>query len=153
MRQVASWCAPKCVQRRHSCLHFGPVRFTIAIQQTEPYLAVSAAGAAGLAELCGATAMVGELVKFNGHARVLADLGAVQPELSFTDHLRFGNLVWNLLGSLERLSVVVPPGYVDAPAAKAARLAGVPVRTFLRLDDARAWIDEPVRAATALRRA
>jgi hypothetical protein len=127
------------------------VRFTISIEQTEPYLAVSAAGAAGLAELCGATAMVGEMVKFNGHARVLADLAGVQPALSFTDHLRIGNLAWNLLGNVERLGVVVPPGYVDAPAAKAARLAGVPLRTFLRLEDARAWIEEPVRAPAVLR--
>lgn len=127
------------------------MRFTLSIQQTEPYLAVSAAGAAGLAELCGATAMVGEMVKCSGHARVLADLTDVQPGLSFTDHLRIGNLACSVLGNIERLGVVVPPGYVDAPAAKAARLAGVPLRTFLRVDDARAWIEEPVRAPAVLR--
>jgi hypothetical protein len=127
------------------------VRFTISIDRTEPYLATTAAGPAGLAELSGATAMVGELVKFHGHQRVLADLAAVQPQLSFTDHLRIGSLAWNLLGGLERLGVVVPPGYIDAPAVKAARLAGVPVRTFLALADARAWIEEPVRSPAALR--
>lgn len=125
--------------------------FTIAIDKSEPYLAATAAGPAGLAELCGAAGMVGELVRFDGHARVLADLRDVEPDLSFTDHLRFGNLVWKLLGQLERLSVVVPPGYLDAPAAKAARLAGVPLKTFLHLDDARAWIEEPPSSAASLR--
>jgi hypothetical protein len=118
------------------------VPFTISIDNTDPYLAITAAGAAGLPELCGAAALVGEMVKFNGQLRVLADLGAVEPRLSFTDHLHFGNLVWNLLGRLERLAAVVPPGYLDAPAAKAARLAGVPLKTFLSVDEARAWVEQ-----------
>lgn len=127
--------------------------FSIAIDKTEPYLAATAAGPAGLAELCGAAGMVGELVRFDGHARVLADLAGVQPDLSFTEHLRFGNHVWKLFGQLERLSVVVPPGYLDAPAVKAARLAGVALKTFLSLEDARAWIEEPLAAPAALPRA
>jgi hypothetical protein len=140
-------------QPGRGCLHCGPVRFTISIDRTDPYLAVTAAGPAGLAELSGAAALVGELVRFNGHARVLADLGAVQPDLSFTDHLRFGNLVWSLLGRLERLAAVVPPGYLDAPAAKAARLAGVPLKTFLQREDARDWIEHAVAPLARVRHA
>jgi hypothetical protein len=119
------------------------VRFTIVIESTERSLIVSAAGPGTLAELSGLVAMTRELVSFHGHTSLLADLGGVQPQLSFTEHLRLGQLVCELLGSVDKLAVVVPPGYLDAPAAKAAQLAGMPLKTFLALQDARAWLAAP----------
>jgi hypothetical protein len=114
--------------------------FTVCLDSTPPYITVTAAGVAGLAELSGLSAFVAEVAKNRACAQVLADLSKVEPRLSFTDHLRLGGLVWELLGGLERLAAVVPPGYLDAPAVRAARLAGVPLRAFLELADARAWM-------------
>lgn len=126
-----------------------PVPYTITIESTQPYLGVTAAGPAPFAESCGLAALVGELVRSQGHRRVLADLSATQPQLSFTEHLRFAALVAELLGRLERLAVVVPPGYLEAPAARAAQLAGLRVKTFLRVADATAWLDQPARGSSA----
>lgn len=114
--------------------------FTLSIDSTPPYITVIAAGAAGLAELSGLAAFVAEVAKSQAQTQVLADLSEVEPTLSFTDHLRLGGLVWELLGGMQRLAVVVPPGYLDAPAARAARLAGVPLRTFLDAAAARSWM-------------
>jgi hypothetical protein len=38
--------------------------------------------------------------------------------------------------------VVVPPAYIDAPAAKAAQLAGLRLRTFLTYEEAAAWVED-----------
>jgi hypothetical protein len=135
------------VARQLGFATLAPVRFTILIESTADCLVISAAGPATLAELSGLVAMAKELVAFHGHARLLADLAGVQPHLSFTDHLRLGALLRDLLGSIERLAAVVPPGYLDAPAAKAAKLAGVPLKTFLELDEARAWLAPPALQA------
>jgi hypothetical protein len=120
---------PACRDRRRELGTLSAVPFSISVESTDPYLVVTAAGPATLAELSGLAAFVAELVKNQGHSRVLALLADVEPLLSFCDHLRFGSLIWNLLGGVARVSAVVPAGYVDAPAARAAQLAGVPVRT------------------------
>lgn len=133
-------------------LHSAPV-FTLRIQSRQPYLIVAATGPAGLGELSGLAAFVAEVVKSERHGRVLADLSRVTPNLSFTDHLRFGALVWELLGGLERVAAVVPHGYLDAPAARAAKLAGMPLKTFLRMEEAQSWMaatQEPLRLAGGL---
>jgi hypothetical protein len=117
--------------------------FTIRVDSTHPYLSVIAEGPASFAECCGLAALVGELVKTQRHQRVLGDLSAVEPALSFTEHLLFATMCVELLGRLERLAVVVPPGYVDAPAVRAAHLAGLRLKTFLQVRDAKAWLEEP----------
>ena len=122
------------------------VPFTISIDSTQPYLMLAAAGPATLAEVSGLAALIAQLVKLQGHDRVLANLCAVEPQLSFTDHLRVAALGLELLGRLTRLSAVVPPGYLDAPAARAAQLAGMRLHTFLRLDEAKAWLEQPAQS-------
>lgn len=116
--------------------------FSFSITATEPFLVVAAAGPLGLTEACGLAATVGELVNSERHRLALVDMSAVQPRLSFTDHLQFGATAARLLTRLTRLAAVVPPGYLDAPAAKAAQLAGLPVRTFLDVAPATRWIEE-----------
>lgn len=116
--------------------------FAVSIDATEPYLVVSAAGPATLAELSGVVAFVGELVARQSHRRVLADMGRVEPTLSFTDHLQFGALASSLLARVGRLGVVVPPAYLDSPAGKVAQRAGLRLRTFLTYEEAAAWVED-----------
>lgn len=114
--------------------------FTMSITSTQPHLTVAAAGPAALGELSALVAFVAELARSQGHTRVLVDLSATELTLSFTDHLRFAGTVWELLGGLERVGAVVAPGFLDGPAARAARVAGMPLRTFQQPCDAAAWI-------------
>src|SRR4051794_33225382 len=107
------------------------VQFVVSIDATDPFLMVSAAGPAGLTELAGVASLVAEVSTRQRIKRALVDLGAVDPDLSFTDHLRFGAPAARLLSGLDAIAVVVPPGYIDAPSAKAASLAGLKVETFL----------------------
>ena len=72
---------------------------------------------------------------------VLADVSRVEPHLSFTDHLQFANVVVGLLKKVKAIAAVVPSGYLDAPAARAAKLAGLNLETFLERSQAQAWID------------
>jgi hypothetical protein len=118
------------------------VPFAVSIDATKPYLVVSATGPATLAELSGVVAFVGELVTRQAQRRVLADMGRVEPTLSFTDHLQFGVLASSLLARVGRLAVVVPPDYLDSPAGKAAQRAGLRLRTFLTYEEAAAWVEE-----------
>lgn len=101
---------------------------------------MSAQGPAPLPEACALASFVGELCARGGHAHVLADLSAVEPQLSFTDHLQFATAVVELLRKTKAIAVVVPPGYEDAPSARAAKLAGLNIETFLDAGHARAWM-------------
>ena len=115
--------------------------FTISIDDAEPCLLVTAAGRAGLPELSGLATLVAEVANRRGRRLALVDLGSVEPQLSFTEHLQFGAQASALLARLKMVSVVVPPGYLNAPSEKAAQMAGLRVRTFLTLSEARAWIE------------
>lgn len=120
--------------------------FTVFIETGLPYLVVTATGPATLAELSGLAALMAEVAGHRRVRRVLADLGRVQPDLSFTEHLQFGAHASDMLRRLEKLAAVVPPAYLDAPSARAAQLAGLPVRTFLDLAEATAWLQDPAPA-------
>lgn len=117
------------------------MQFRVGIEATEPYLQVCASGPASLTELCALAAFVGELCARGDHCTLLADVTQVEPDLSFTDHLQFANVVVGLLKKLKAIAAVVPPGYLDAPAARAAKLAGLNLATFLDRTQAQAWID------------
>lgn len=114
----------------------------MSIESTRPYLTVTAAGPAGLTELSGLVAFIGEIAKGGGHTRVLANLSGLEPSMSFTDHLRFGALAWEVLGGLEQMAAVVPPGYLDGAAARAARLAGMPMHMFPDMAAATRWLGD-----------
>ena len=122
------------------------MQFRVAIEGTDPYLLVRAEGAAALPQLRALAAFVSELCNHEAHCLVLADLSAVQPDLSFTDHLQFAMTVTALLKQVKVLAAVVPPGYLDAPAARAARLAGMNVGTFLDRQAAFTWLDAEAAA-------
>jgi hypothetical protein len=116
--------------------------FTMSIASTAQHVHVTAAGPAGLPELSGLAAFVGECFKSQSPSRVLVDLSAAELALSFTDHLRFGAVLWELLGGFEKMALVVPRGYQDAGAARAAKLAGLALRTFAESAAARSWLGE-----------
>jgi hypothetical protein len=114
--------------------------FTMSIAATAQHVHVTAAGPAGLPELSGLAAFIAECVKSPSQSGVLVDLSAVELSLSFTDHLRFGAVLWELLGGFDKVALVVPRDYQDAGAARAAKLAGLALRTFLDSADARTWL-------------
>ena len=116
--------------------------FTMSIASTAQHVHVTAAGPAGLPELSGLAAFIAECVKSQSPSRVLVDLSAAELALSFTDHLRFGAVLWELLGGFEKVALVVPRGWQDAGAARAAKLAGLALRTFSDSSAARAWLGE-----------
>jgi hypothetical protein len=116
--------------------------FTMSIESTHPYLTVNAAGPAGLEELSDLVAFIAEIAKDGGHTQVLANLCELEPTMSFTDHLRFGALVWEVLGGLEQMAAVVPPGYLDGAAVRAAKLAGMPMHMFPDLATATQWLGD-----------
>jgi hypothetical protein len=122
--------------------------FTMSIASTAQHVHVTAVGPAGLPELSGMAAFIAECVKSQAPSGVLVDLAAVELTLSFTDHLRFGAVLWELLGGFDKVALVVPRGYQDAGAARAAKLAGLPLRTFLDLAGAREWLGERDARAT-----
>lgn len=97
-----------------------------------------------MVQLRALVAFVSELCRDDPQCRVLADLSHVQPDLSFTDHLQFAMNVTSLLAHVKVLAAVVPPGYLDAPAARAAKLAGMNLQTFLHREPALAWLDASV---------
>jgi hypothetical protein len=116
--------------------------FIVSTESKPSYLVITAAGPAGLGELVGLVALAGAVATHRGVRRALLNLANVEPELLFTEHLQFGVQASGVLGRLEKVAAVVPPGYLDAPSAKAAQLSGLHVRTFLHLADAMAWIQQ-----------
>lgn len=116
--------------------------FTMSIASTAQHVQVTAAGPAGLPELSGLAAFVAECVKSHSGSRVLVELSAAELALGFTDHLRFGAVLWELLGGFEKVALVVPRGWQDAGAARAAKLAGLALRTFAESAAARTWLAE-----------
>jgi len=112
----------------------------LTVDSSSLVLHVQAAGPAGLMELGGLVALLGDMTARGGHKLILADLGGVQPQLSFTEHLQFGTQAFHALRGVQRVAAVVPPGFLDAPAARAAQLAGLHVKTFYDATEAMAWL-------------
>ena len=120
--------------------------FAISIDTGLPYLMVTASGRAALGELNGLAVLIAQVAEHRRLRRVLADLARVEPELSFTEHLQFGGHASAVMRRMEKVAAVVPPAYLDAPSVRAAQLAGLPLRTFLDLAEATAWLQEPAGA-------
>lgn len=123
--------------------------FTVSLEVTDAtlsYLVMTASGPAGLGELTGLVALAGAVAMHRGFRRALLNLSKVEPDLLFSEHLQFGTQASEVLGRLERVAAVVPPGYMDAPSAKAAQKGGLQVRTFLDPAKATAWIQQPPSA-------
>lgn len=71
---------------------------------------------------------------------VLIDLLAVQPHLSFTEHLRLGEHIASVFSHLERVATVVPLEERKGSSEKAAQKAGLMLKTFVELEAADDWL-------------
>ena len=114
---------------------------TVTIHHEPGCLRVEASGPATLADHCGFVDLIGTICAGSGYTRVLANLLAVQPQMSFTDHLQLGAYVADKLKGLDRAATVVSPAARTGSSEKAAQKMGAHLRTFTDLDEARAWID------------
>jgi hypothetical protein len=117
--------------------------FTVRIHHDHPYLLVQAEGPAVLGDLCGAADLVATTARMRPCRRALLDLLAMQPTLSFTDHLQLGTHVAASLASLERVATVVTVEVRSGASEKAAQKSGLSLRTFTDLEQARRWIEAP----------
>lgn len=114
--------------------------FTVSIDETGPYFLAVASGKAQLGHLCGFADLSARVAAAKGCKRVLIDLLAVEPHLSFTEHLQLGAHVAAAFGSLERVATLVPASEKKGTSEKAAQKHGLHLRTFTNLEEANAWL-------------
>ncbi len=118
--------------------------FTVSADLEPSYLVITAAGPTGLGELLGLVALTGAVATHHGLKRALLNLAKIEPDLMFTERLHFGVEASGVLGRLEKVAAVVPPDNLDGPGARAAKLSGLHIRTFLDLAAATGWIQQPL---------
>jgi hypothetical protein len=116
--------------------------FTATVHHDRPYLLVGAAGPASLTDLCALADFIAALSGRAGERRALIDLQAVELSLSFTEHLQLGAWVADKLARLDQVATVVRPEDRKGTSEKAAQKFGLHLRTFTRMDEAVAWLDE-----------
>ena len=118
--------------------------FTVAVAHGPGYLHLKGSGPASLANLCGLASLGGVIAQRSGFPRVLVDLLAVQPELSFTDHIQLGAHFAQEFRQAERVATLVQPRDRVGTSEKAARRSGLTLQTFTDADEAKAWLSNSV---------
>lgn len=118
------------------------MQFSFAIEDDDalPYLKVVCQGDARLddfRDLASITAVASMAKRYN---RVLIDLLAVQPHLSFTEHLRLGEHIAGAFAHLECVATVVPVAEKKGASEEAAQKAGLMLKTFVELEAADEWL-------------
>jgi hypothetical protein len=114
--------------------------FNVGIHEDRSHILAVASGRANLAQLCGMADIVATVANMNGHKRALFDLLAVEPQLSFSEHLQFGMHFATSLARLERVASVVSERERKGTSEKAAQKHGLTFRTFTDLDEAWNWL-------------
>ena len=114
--------------------------FTVSIDDAGPYFLAVASGKAQLGHLCGFADLSARVATAKGYKRVLIDLLAVEPHLSFTEHLQLGAHVATAFAPLVRVARVVPLNEKKGTGEKAAQKLGLRLRTFTSLEEANAWL-------------
>lgn len=114
--------------------------FNVGIREYSTHVLVTASGHASLSDLCGMADFAATVARLKGHKRALFDLMAVQPELSFSEHLTFGLHFAAALKQLERVASAVSPQERRGTSEKAAQKQGLAFRTFTSLDEAEDWL-------------
>jgi len=114
--------------------------FTVSIDDAGPYFLAVASGKAQLGHLCGFADLSARVATAKGYKRVLIDLLAVEPHLSFTEHLQLGAHVATAFAAVERVATLVPPNEKKGTSEKAAQKLGLRLRTFTSLEEANAWL-------------
>jgi hypothetical protein len=113
---------------------------TVTIHHEPEWLLVEAAGPATLADHCGFVDLIAAICAGAGHTRVLVNMLALLPQLSFTDHLQLGTYVAEKFKGLRKVATVVAPAARIGASEKAAQKMGAHLRTFTDLDEAKAWL-------------
>jgi hypothetical protein len=114
--------------------------FTVSIDDAGPYFLAVASGRAQLGHLCGFADLSARVAVAKGYRRALIDLLAVEPSLSFTEHLQLGSHVASAFEPLDRVATLVPQNEKKGTSEKAARKHGLDLRTFTSLEEANAWL-------------
>ncbi len=121
----------------------GPMLFNVAVQHAGPILLVVGTGPAQLLHLCGLVDLAARVARMGGYRRLLVDLLAVDPELSFTDHLQLGAHAAQMLAGIDKVATVVPREQRKGSSEKAAQQHGLRLRTFSDMHEAENWLREP----------
>ena len=90
--------------------------------------------------LCGLAELSARVAVSQGDRRALVDLLAVEPQLTFTEHLQLGAHVAESFAPLERVATLVPVRERKGTSEKAAQKHGLHLRTFTTLEEATAWL-------------
>ena len=114
--------------------------FNVGIHEDRSHVLAVASGRANLAQLCGMADFVATVAHMKGHRRALFDLLAVEPQLTFSEHLQFGMHFASSLARLERVASVVSERERKGTSEKAAQKHGLTFRTFTELDEAWNWL-------------
>ena len=105
--------------------------FCVAEDPFRPYMKVVASGAAKLDDYRDLASITAVAAATRWYRRALIDLLDVDPQLSFTDHLRLGEHVAEVLSHLDRAATVVPAKYKTGTSEKAAQNSGLALKTFI----------------------
>lgn len=105
--------------------------FNAAVQHRGAYLLVIACGRAELPELCAVADFAATVAEMRGCKRVLFDLLAVERGLLPQEEVELSTHLASVFGGFERVAAVRTQLH-DHP--------GLPLRTFLTLEEAGAWV-------------
>ncbi|TFZ06028.1 hypothetical protein EZ313_05100 [Ramlibacter henchirensis] len=117
-----------------------PAMFTVGITHGTAHLLVVATGTARLCDVCGLVDLVSTVARMCGDRKVVLDLLAVRPELSFTEHLRLGEHTAHALSDIEKVAAVVDPREYRAISERSAQKHGLNLKAFTSLVEAEAWL-------------
>jgi hypothetical protein len=117
---------------------FVPMLFNIAVKHGGPYLLVIGSGPAQYCDLAALVDVVARVAASKGYRRVLADLLAVEPQMTPDEFARIGHYVATALEGVERVAAVVVRD--RSTTESAARQAGFGLRMFADLHEADGWL-------------
>ena len=112
----------------------------LIVRRDLPYLVVEMSGPAGLAEHRGMVALVAAVCAAAPYRKCLIDLRGIQTELAFTEHLQLGSYAGESFSILEKVASVVTPELRNGTSERAAQKAGARLRTFMDIEEAKAWL-------------
>ncbi|TFZ08314.1 hypothetical protein [Ramlibacter humi] len=119
--------------------------FNIAVKHGGPWLLVVGSGPAEFCDLAALVDVAARLANAKSYRCVLADLLAVDPQLTQDEFARIGRYVATALDGLDRVAAVVARD--RSTTESAANQAGFRLRMFSDLHTAEAWLASEAHAA------
>ena len=115
----------------------------VSLIREDVLLVVKARGVATLADFKGFSDLIATVCREEQRTHALVDLLDAKQELAFTDHLQLGLYIAERLGFLEKMATVVPADARSGNSERAAQKAGLHLRTFSDMAEAREWLLQP----------